>query len=201
MNQNEWQILPGDPEIPGAKCCPDGINFALAVPDEQSAELVLKTKDSEELVRIPLKPEDRTGDVSAVFIKNMTPEMICYYYEIEGKKVFDPYARQICNGACRCVSDQFDWSKDVSPHIDVSDLLIYKIHVRGFTERSRAGVKNPGTFAGAAEKAEYIKNLGFNAVELMPAYEWNDQLKIIPPYVKIEPAGARSSEITSPRNY
>lgn len=201
MKPNEWQILPGDPEIPGVKCRPDGINFAVAVPDEQKADLVLKAKDSEELVRIPLQPEDRTGDVSAVFIKNMTPEKIGYYYEIEGRKVLDPYARLICDGVCRCVSDQFDWTGDVSPHIEVSDLLIYKIHVRGFTERSRAGVKNPGTFAGAAEKADYIKNLGFNAVELMPAYEWNDQLKVIPPYAKIEPAGARSSEITSPRNY
>lgn len=201
MNQKEWQILPGNPEIPGAKCCPDGINFTLAVPDDKKAELVLKVKEDGELIRIPLKPEDRTGDVSAVFVKDLLPEAFGYYYLVDGKKVLDPYARMIRKGMCRCVRDEFDWEGDKPLHFPVEDLLIYKLHVRGFTEKTRAGVRNGGTFAGAAEKAGYISELGFNAVELMPAYEWNDELRVIPPYAKIEPEGAHHSEITSPRNY
>lgn len=201
MDQNKWQILPGNPEIPGARCCPDGINFTLAVPDDQNAELILKVKGEEEMKKIPLPLEDRTGEISAVFVKNIAPEDVGYYYQVEGKKVLDPYAEMIRDGFCYCVHEDFDWGGDAPLDIPVNDLLIYKIHVRGFTKRARSGVKDAGTFLGAAEKADYIKNLGFNAVELMPAYEWNERLKVIPPYAKIEPPGAGPEEITSPVNY
>lgn len=200
MNQFVWQIFPGNPEIPGARCCPDGMNFTLSVPDDQNAELVLK-KGEKEIKKIPLPLEDRIGEISAVFVKNITPEEIGYYYLVEGKKVLDPYAKMIRNGVCYCIGEKFDWQEDRPPKTAISDLMIYKLHVRGFTKRSRSGVKNPGTFLGAAEKADYIKNLGFNAVELMPAYEWSDQLQVIPPYAKIEPAGAAREEVVSPRNY
>lgn len=53
-----------------------------------------------------------------------------------------------------------------------SDMLIYKLHVRGYTKL--ADVENPGTFSGLAEKVSYIKELGMNAVLLMPCYEFHE---------------------------
>lgn len=55
-------------------------------------------------------------------------------------------------------------------HID--DLMIYKLHVRGFTKLD--SVDNPGTFSGLTQKVPYIKELGMSAVLLMPSYEFHE---------------------------
>ena len=58
----------------------------------------------------------------------------------------------------------------------MSDLIIYELHVRGFTNHSSSGVKHPGTFAGLKEKIPYLKELGINAVELMPIFEFDEMI-------------------------
>ena len=59
-----------------------------------------------------------------------------------------------------------------------SDLLFYKLHVRGFTKHGSSGVKKKGTFAGLAEKIPYLKELGINAVLLMPVYEFDECMEV-----------------------
>ena len=59
---------------------------------------------------------------------------------------------------------------------EMSDLIIYELHVRGFTNHSSSGVKHPGTFAGLKEKIPYLKELGINAVELMPIFEFDEMI-------------------------
>ena len=56
----------------------------------------------------------------------------------------------------------------------MEDLSIYELHVRGFTQDSSSGVKCPGTFRGLEEKIPYLKELGINAVELMPIFEFDE---------------------------
>ena len=56
----------------------------------------------------------------------------------------------------------------------MSDLIIYEFHVRGFTFDPSSGVKFPGTFEGLEEKIPYLKELGINAVELMPIFEFDE---------------------------
>ena len=56
----------------------------------------------------------------------------------------------------------------------MEDLIIYEMHVRGFTKHESSGVKYPGTFAGLKEKIPYLKELGINAVELMPIFEFDE---------------------------
>lgn len=58
----------------------------------------------------------------------------------------------------------------------ISDLIIYELHVRGFTQDSSSGVMHPGTFAGLREKIPYLKELGINAVELMPIFEFDENM-------------------------
>ena len=74
----------------------------------------------------------------------------------------------------RIVHDDFDWDSDRPLEIPTEDLVIYEMHVRGFTRHPSSGVKHPGTFAGIREKIPYLKELGVNCIELMPIYEFDE---------------------------
>lgn len=70
----------------------------------------------------------------------------------------------------------FDWGDDRPPRHQ-ADLIIYEMHVRGFTrsESSKVEASKRGTYAGVIEKIPYLKELGINAVELMPVQQFDPQ--------------------------
>lgn len=70
--------------------------------------------------------------------------------------------------------DTFDWGDDTSPDHD-SDLIVYELHVRGFTMNPNSGVgpDSRGTFKGVVEKIPYLRDLGVTAVELMPVFQFD----------------------------
>lgn len=70
----------------------------------------------------------------------------------------------------------FDWSGDFRPH-HTHDLIVYELHVKGFTARSNSGVspQKRGTFAGLTEKIPYLKDLGITVVELLPVHQFDPQ--------------------------
>jgi len=68
----------------------------------------------------------------------------------------------------------FDWGADARPQRPWRDLVIYELHVRGFTRHESAGVSAPGTFRGLVEKIPYLLDLGVNAVELLPVHAFNE---------------------------
>lgn len=70
--------------------------------------------------------------------------------------------------------DDFDWEGERPLEIPSEDLVIYETHVRSFTRSDTSGVKQPGTYAALVEKIPYLKQLGINAVELMPVYEFDE---------------------------
>jgi glycogen operon protein len=53
-------------------------------------------------------------------------------------------------------------------------MVIYEMHVRGFTQHASSGVKHPGSFAGIREKIPYLQELGVNCIELMPIFEFDE---------------------------
>ena len=76
---------------------------------------------------------------------------------------------------CEKKEVQFEWGADKRPRHD-QDLVIYELHVRGFTMNPNSGVSSAerGTFAGIIEKIPYLRDLGITAVELMPVYQFDD---------------------------
>ena len=74
------------------------------------------------------------------------------------------------------MKDDFDWGNMGQPLIPMEDLIIYELHVRGFTKDPSSGVTQPGTFAGLMEKLDYLQDLGVNAIELMPIFEFDEML-------------------------
>jgi len=69
------------------------------------------------------------------------------------------------------IDDGFDWQGTTSPDLQLEQLLIYEVHVKGFTAHPSSGVKDRGTYLGFIEKIPYLKKLGINAVELLPVHE------------------------------
>jgi len=69
------------------------------------------------------------------------------------------------------IDDAFDWQGDAPPEIPLEQLLIYEVHLKGFTAHSSSGVAHPGTYLGFVEKIPHLKRIGINAVELLPVHE------------------------------
>ena len=71
---------------------------------------------------------------------------------------------------CIAYAKAFDWEGDAPLRIPMAESIIYEVHLKGFTAHTSSGVKNPGTYLGFIEKIPYLKELGINAVELLPVY-------------------------------
>lgn len=74
-------------------------------------------------------------------------------------------------------SGTYDWEQDCPLELPASRLVIYEMHVRGFTRHSSSGLADNvrGTYAGLVEKIPYLKALGVNAVELLPVFQFDAQ--------------------------
>src|SRR5262249_938707 len=70
------------------------------------------------------------------------------------------------------VDDAFDWQGTTPPDLRLEQLIIYEVHVKGFTAHPSSGVKLPGTYLGFIEKIPHLQWLGINAVELLPVHEY-----------------------------
>lgn len=70
------------------------------------------------------------------------------------------------------VDEAFDWQGVTSPDLALEQLIIYEVHVKGFTAHPSSGVEYPGTYLGFIEKIPHLARLGVNAVELLPIHEY-----------------------------
>src|SRR5262249_28555727 len=77
-------------------------------------------------------------------------------------------------------ADDYDWEGDKPLARPMQDMIIYEMHVGGFTRHPSSGVKHPGTFAAVIEKIPYLKELGITARALLPLMHDNPDE---PPFV------------------
>ncbi len=198
-----YKLRPGRAFPFGATLVPGGVNFSIFSRSAHSCTLVLFDKgEPEPFVEIPFPEEFRIGDVYTMMVFDLDVETIEYGYRMDGpfnpeagdrfdssKILMDPYARVIggrdiwgqvpdWNAAyqhrARLAFDDFDWEGDRPLEIPMEDLVVYEMHVRGFTKDPSSGVKHPGTYAAIREKIPYLKALGVNCIELMPIYEFDE---------------------------
>lgn len=166
----------GSPTPLGPTQIDGGVNFSLFSQKAQKITLGIFTEASTE--EIPLDPKvNRTDSVWHIHIKNLPPECD-YAYRIDGSQwTVDPFAKSLTTGhewgkkppflRGRLISDNFDWGDDVPPNIAENKLIIYEMHVRGFAK----------TYPGLIEKIPYLKDLGINAIELLPVFEFDETLR------------------------
>lgn len=196
-----FDIRPGFYTINGATAIPGGVNFTIYSHGAVSCELLLFPRGQEEpYAAIPFPDSYKIGFVYSMIVFGLDIGSFEYAYRLDGpydpakgllfdpdNLILDPFAKAVTGQTqwgvknnyrhgyrSRVVRNNFDWGKEKQPLIPMEDLVIYELHVRGFTRHPSSNVSHPGTFAGVIEKIPYLKSLGINAVELMPIFEFDE---------------------------
>lgn len=196
-----FDVRPGFYETNGATAIPGGVNFTVYSHNATSIELLLfRRKENEPFAVLPFPQHYRIGNVYSMIVFKLNIEDFEYAYRVDGpyepqnglifnknKYLLDPYAKAVTGQSqwgdtsprgqhykARVVKDDFDWADMRAPLLPIEDLIIYELHVRGFTMHESSVVAKPGTFEGLMEKLPYLLELGVNVVELMPIFEFDE---------------------------
>ena len=196
-----FEVRPGMYEVNGATAIPCGVNFTVHSFHATSCELLLfRRMEGEPYAIIPFPENYKIGKVYSMIVFGLNIEDFEYAYRLDGpydmKKglmfnknnyLLDIYAKAVSGQRiwgvrnkdgvsykARVVKEDFDWMDSNQLLIPMEDLIIYEMHVRGFTQHGSSRVEYPGTFLGLQEKIGYLKDLGVNAVELMPIFEFDE---------------------------
>ncbi len=169
------------------------LNFSLVSPHAKKVTLCFFDPQNKKCVaEYPLCPQkNRTGQVWHIAISDLD-EKLLYAYKIDPPLnknqhfVLDPYAKDVDAGIIWgknknyhplgriSLPTDFDWTGESRPSIPINDLIIYEMHVRGFTQSPSSQVNKPGSFLGVIEKIPHLLDLGINAIELLPIQEFNE---------------------------
>ncbi|KAK9097703.1 hypothetical protein Syun_024748 [Stephania yunnanensis] len=147
---------------------------------------------------------NKTGDIWHAFLKGNFVDMLYGYkfdgklspeeghYYDSSRILLDPYAKAVISreqygalgpdgncwsqmaGMVPSSDNAFDWEGDLPLNNPQRDLIIYEMHVRGFTKHESSNATYPGTYRGVVEKLDHLKELGINCIELMPCQEYNE---------------------------
>lgn len=196
-----FPVSPGMFDLNGATPLQNGVNFTIHTCGGTACELLLfHWAEEEPFAVLPFPEAYKIGDVYSMIVYGLDIRDFEYAYRVDGpwnpekgqlfnknNILLDPYAKAVSGqriwGTCwertyhaRVVKDSFNWGDMPQSNQELSDLIIYELHVRGFTQHESSGVKNRGTFAGLMEKIPYLKELGVNAVELLPIFEFDETM-------------------------
>ncbi|WP_270425964.1 glycogen debranching protein [Blautia intestinalis] len=196
-----FPVRPGIYDLNGATPLQNGVNFTIHTCGGTSCELLLFHRAQEEpFAVIPFPDAYKIGDVYSMIVYGLNIEEFEYAYRVDGPYrpekgllfdknniLLDPYAKAVAgqrtwgirwdhNYHARVVRDRFDWGDTPQSKKELCDLIIYELHVRDFTHHPSSGVRHRGTFSGLMEKIPYLKELGINAVELMPIFEFDETM-------------------------
>ena len=187
----------------GATLMFDGVNFSVFSKEATSCTLVLYHYGQKvPFQEIPFPDSFRIGHVYSMMVYGLNIETIEYGYRFDGpydpkkglrfdknRVLLDPFARSISGRSVwgiepdytnpfqyrgQIIREDYDWLGDKPLEMHPSDLVIYELHLRSFTQHPASEVRYRGTYAGLIEKIPYLKALGVNCVELMPIFEFDE---------------------------
>lgn len=198
-----FKIRPGFFRMYGACVASNGVSFTINSHGATRCTLLLfKPQAPKPYARIPFPDSYRIGDTYSMLVFDIKPDEFEYAFSFDGpyepakgllfneeNVLLDPYSRAVTGQRkwgekpeggkdfeyrARVVKSSFDWGNIKQLEQSFEDLVIYETHVRGYTKDKSSGVSAPGTFAGLKDKIPYLKDLGINAVELMPIFEFDE---------------------------
>lgn len=198
-----FKIRPGFFRMYGACVASNGVSFTINSHGATRCTLLLfKPQAPKPYARIPFPDSYRIGDTYSMLVFDIKPDEFEYAFSFDGpyepakgllfneeNVLLDPYSRAVTGQRkwgekpeggkdfeyrARVVKSNFDWGNIKQLEQPFEDLVIYETHVRGYTKDKSSGVSALGTFAGLKDKIPYLKDLGINAVELMPIFEFDE---------------------------
>lgn len=198
-----FKIRQGFFRMYGACVASNGVSFTINSHGATRCTLLLfKPQAPKPYARIPFPDSYRIGDTYSMLVFDIKPDEFEYAFSFDGpyeptkgllfneeNVLLDPYSRAVTGQRkwgekpeggkdfeyrARVVKSNFDWGNIKQLEQPFEDLVIYETHVRGYTKDKSSGVSAPGTFAGLKDKIPYLKDLGINAVELMPIFEFDE---------------------------
>jgi 1,4-alpha-glucan branching enzyme len=155
----------------GAIVTPEGTAFRVWAPNAERVQVIgdfNQWRDSPDASM----HEEANGHWYAFIPEARMGQEYRYLVTTNGKTEsrIDPRAKKVTNS----VGNGVIWRAESKPNplarvVSQDELVIYELHIGSFNPVSHG---SPGTFRSAIEKLDYLKDLGVNAVEVMPIAEF-----------------------------
>lgn len=169
------QTFPGKSHPLGHTWDENRHNFSVFSDRNLPMTLVVYSQETR-VLEIPMYESDHFHHVAISHL----PKDFTYTYRIDSHEVFDPYAKELTSSpiwgertpllkSYPSHIEPFDWQGTHKPHLPFESLIIYEMHLRGFTA-SEGG----GTYEAFIDKIPYLKYLGVNAVEFLPIHAFDE---------------------------
>ncbi|MCR4831777.1 MAG: hypothetical protein K5883_10040 [Pseudobutyrivibrio sp.] len=196
----------------------NSVVFTVAIkPSTDKASIILFDKKSKKLLsEIEFTEEYAIGRTYSIQVSDIDIDNTCYLIKEDNVSYIDPYATAIVGRdewgdvkeretkKFRVYSGishiEKNW-KDTPITIEPSDMIMYKVHMRGFTAGMGLSPSKIGNYKGLLSKLSYIKSLGVTSVEIMPVYDFEELF--LEKKMNISPKGKISEvvEYTGKNNY
>lgn len=173
----------------GAVNIAEGIQFTFSVSTLiEPAILLFDIEKKKMCEKILLGEEYRRGLVYSVIVSGIDAEKYCYLLERDGSVAVDEYAytiigREKWNNTKRFEEDyrvyggfsskKYNW-KNENKYIAPDDMVIYKLHLRGYTMQQGLAESSTGTYRGIIRRLSEIRDFGITTIEFQPIYEFED---------------------------
>lgn len=198
-----FKVRPGHYRTEGAHMAENGVSFTISSHGAKSCTLLLfHAGEQKPYAKLKFPDNYHIGNRFSMLVFDLDIEDLEYAYSFDGpydpergllfnkdNVILDPHAKAVTGQHewgqkpkgnkpfvyhARVVRNDFEWGAMENPEIRFEDLIIYETHVRGYTKDSSSGVHEKGTYEGLRRKIPYLKDLGVNAVELMPIFEFDE---------------------------
>ena len=214
MNISRGDFREYGPRISGR----ENVTFTFSVePSSQKISIIIFDKSTKkQLSAIELSKDYAVGRVYSVQVSGINPDRICYLLKEDDKTYVDPYATAIVgrdkwsdiegrskqefvvySGVSHI---EKDW-KDVKVSIAPSDMVLYKLHLRGFTAGFGMSEAKIGSYKGLISKLSYLSKMGITSIEFMPLYDFEELFLELKSSISSKGKISTGLEFTGKHNY
>lgn len=165
------------------------ITYSASAKAKNISIIIYDGATNKKISTIRLTEEYAIGRVYSICIEGLNAKDIYYLIEEDGRRLLDPYSTlvkkrdkwadvdgrkkqkfKVGSGVAQINKPWKDYPVSIKP----MDMVIYKLHMRGFTAGFSMAESKVGNYKGVLGKLSYLKSLGVNTIEVMPLYDFEE---------------------------